>query len=91
MFIEMSPLLHMNCVQTADFETLNLQNKIISSEAIREKKLKLSRNVHNITFYKTFGFVVIARMHSSLWQQCFHIVILGKAKIGLFAISLQIF
>ena len=55
-------------------ERLNLRkkySKIIFSEAIRGMKLKLCRNVHNISLYKSyvfFFFVAVAHVLSSLWQ-----------------------
>ena len=46
-------------------ERLNLQeqkkSKIIAAEAIRGMKMKLYRNVHNISLYKNCVFVAVAR------------------------------
>ena len=53
---------HMNFVQTAEFDGNRKAkfakkiSKIISSEAIRGIKLKLCRNVYNISFYKHYVF-----------------------------------
>ena len=66
---------------------LNLREKkkIISSEALREMKLKLCRNVHNISLYKKYVFIAVAQVLSSLWQlENFQRLIMGKVKIGLY-------
>ena len=42
--------------------------KIIFSEAIREMKLKLRRNVHNISLYKILFFIVVVHVLSLLRQ-----------------------
>ena len=61
MFLEESPLLSVNFVQTVDYDGCHGNRnikfaksklKIFFSEAIRRMKLKLSRNVHTISFYK---------------------------------------
>ena len=52
MLLDLSFTLHMEFVQTAECDQLPWQPKIFSSEAIRGMKLKLSINVHNISFYK---------------------------------------
>ena len=61
------------------------KKKIISSEAIRGMKLKLCRNVHNISLYKTYVFIAVAQVLSSLWQlKNFQRLIMGKVKVGLY-------
>ena len=42
--------------------------KIINSDAIREMKLKLRRNVHNISLYKILFFIVVVHLFSLLRQ-----------------------
>ena len=42
--------------------------KIIFSEALREMKLKLRRNVHNISLYKILFFIVVVHVLSLLRQ-----------------------
>ena len=42
--------------------------KIINSEAIREMKMKLRRNVHNISLYKILFFIVFVHVFSLLRQ-----------------------
>ena len=63
---------HMNFIQTAEFDWLPLQpkgyicekkkKKIISPEAIRGMKLKLCRNVHNISLYNNCVFIAVAHV-----------------------------
>ena len=48
-------------------------SKINSSEAIMGVKLKLCRNVHNISLYKNCIFIAIAHVLSLLWQLRFSI------------------
>ena len=66
---------------------LNLRNnikKIISSEVIRGIKLKFCRNVHNISLFKNIVlFVAVIHVLSSIRQQSFHRLIMGKVKVGL--------
>ena len=80
---------HMNFVQTAEFDWLpwhrkyKFGKKIKKSEAIRGMKLKLCRNVHNISLYICFyyycscfcAFVAMAILS-------FHWVIMRKVKVG---------
>ena len=56
--------------------------KIISSEAIM-MKLKLYRNVQNISLYKSFllSLLVCFRCFAT---SCFHWLIMGKMKIGIY-------
>ena len=67
-------------------------SKIISSEAIRGMKLKLCRNVHNISLYKICVFIAVAHVLSLLWQLRFSIDLQwGKSENLPIAVSLQIF
>ena len=60
-------------------------SNIISSEAIRGMKLKLCRNVHNISLYKNCIFIAIVHVLSLLWQlKSFHWLTMGKVKVGLY-------
>ena len=80
------------CCLTADILTKVLQKcfpaktniKRISSETIWGMKLKFYRNVHNICLYKNCVFIAVAPVLSSLWQQSFHRLIMGKGKVGLY-------
>ena len=56
----------MSFVQTAEFA--KKYKKIFSSEAIRGMKLRLYRNVYNISLYKSYVFIGAAHVLSSLLQ-----------------------
>ena len=60
-------------------------------EAIWGIKLKLCRNVYNVSLCKNGVFIAIAHVPSLLWQFSFHWLIMGKWKLAVIAISLQIF
>ena len=74
-------------------ERLNLRNnnnnnkKIVSSEAIRGIKLKLCRNVHNISLYKNGVFIAVAYVLSFLWQLKFPLAYNGKSENWLLLLS----
>ena len=64
---------------------LNLRNilKINSSEAIFGIKLTLCRNCHSISLFKTIVIIDVTYALWLLWQlKSFHILIMGKMKIG---------
>ena len=72
--------------------TLNLRKNIQKSFHQKGVKLKLSRNLYNISLYKKYVFIIGARVLSSLWQLKVSIgLLLGKRKVGLFSVSLKIF
>ena len=101
MFLKWSSGVHMNFVQcrnglvamaTIMLNLLKKYSKIFSSEAIRGIKLKRSRSVHNISFYKYFVFCCHCSCDLvAMATLSFHRLTLGKVKVGLFSISLQIF
>ena len=43
-------------------------SEIISSEAMRGKKLKLCRTVHDISLYNYCVFIAVAHVLSLIWQ-----------------------
>ena len=67
--------------------------EIIFSEAIRGTKLKLCRNIHNFSLYKSYVFYcccLCTFVAMATWS--FYWLIMGKVQVGLFiAISLQVF
>ena len=90
---------HILFVQTSQFEWLSWQPKgwicekysKLNSEAIWEIKLKLCRNVHSISFYKSIVFIAVAYALWLLWQLRVSIDLLwGKWKLALIAVLLQI-
>ena len=69
-FTEMFSTKYMNlisCHGNRKAKFMNKFSKIIFSEAIRGMKLKLCRNVHNISLYKAF-LVDVGLILSLLWQ-----------------------
>ena len=63
----------------------------LNLEAIWEIKLKLWRNVHSISFYKSIVFIAVAYALWLLWQLRVSIDLLwGKWKLALIAVLLQI-
>ena len=77
-------------VQTSQFDWLSWQPKgwicekysKLNSVAIWEIKLKLCRNVHSISFYKSIVFIAVTYALWLLWVFSFHRLIMGKMKIG---------
>ena len=60
-------------------------SKIFSSEAIRGMKLKLCRNVHNISLYKYYVFYCrCSCAFVTMATYNFHRLIMGKVKVGLY-------
>ena len=59
--------------------------KIFCSEAIRGMKLKLCRNVHNISLYKNYVFYCpCSCAFDAMATYSFHRLIIGKVKVGLY-------
>ena len=79
----------MQFVPTAEFDCIgchgnrkskfaNKFSKIISTETIVGLKLKLCRNVHNISLFKSTFLVNVALVFPLLWQLSFHLTYNGK-------------
>ena len=49
-------------------------------------KLKICRNVHNISLYKNCVFIAVAHVLSSLWHHNFHRLIMEKVEVGLISV-----
>ena len=94
MFLEWSSTNHMNFVQLLNLigchgnwnaKFAKKYSKILSSEAIRGMKLKLCRNVHNISLYKKYVFYChCSCAFVAMPTYNFHRLIMGKVKVGLY-------
>ena len=76
----LSKLLNLNCCRgNRNTKFSNKYSKIISSKAIKGMKLKLCKNVHNISLYKSFLFIAVAHVLSLL-----PLTYNAKSEVGLY-------
>ena len=66
--------------------------QLFFSEAIRGMKVKLCINVHDISLYINYIFIVVAHVLSLLWQLSFHRLIMEKVETDIyFCVTADIF
>ena len=79
------PLNLIGCHGNQNAKFAKIYWKVFFSEAIRGMKLKLCRNVHNISFYKMYVFYCRCLCaFVTMATYSFHRLIMGKVKVGLY-------